>query len=187
MSGPSVRWRTAGHQLQPDTDVLRFEVDDINRVIQRAAADSALGIYRPLLAQQGHPEDWEIFVLSCYAITEEWTPRRLAVDTGFVRYRLARASVLTSGGYELWPTEVYLDGVPDPRNSVHYDLVVALGPGLVPAGLTAGSPAERRAARAELRPMFEQVLALLGDPVELEPPAFPGETDTMNVQEGGAK
>lgn len=34
--GPRVRWRSRGHELQPDTDVLRFEVADLNRVITSA-------------------------------------------------------------------------------------------------------------------------------------------------------
>jgi hypothetical protein len=37
MPGPSVRWRSSGHILRPETDVLRFEVADINRVVQRSA------------------------------------------------------------------------------------------------------------------------------------------------------
>ena len=40
--GPRVRWRSRGHELQPDTDVLRFEVADLNRVITRAVADGEL-------------------------------------------------------------------------------------------------------------------------------------------------
>jgi hypothetical protein len=42
-----------------------------------------------------------------------------------------RAEILEVAGYELWPTEIDIDDVPDPRNSVHYDLVVGAGPGIV--------------------------------------------------------
>lgn len=42
MRGPSVRWRSGGHELHPDTDVLRFEVSDLNRIIARATADAEL-------------------------------------------------------------------------------------------------------------------------------------------------
>ena len=61
--------------------------------------------------------------LSCFAVTPEWSPARLAENTGFGSYRRCRAEVLTSAGYELWPTEVFIDQVPDPRNDVHYDLI----------------------------------------------------------------
>lgn len=166
MRGPSVRWRSAGHQLCSDSDVLRFEVADLNRVISSSAANADL--YRALQDDQGHPADWHVLTLSCFAVTAEWTPRRLAVDTGFRFYRLARAETAVSAGYDLWPTEVFVDDVPDPRNEVHYDLVVAAGPGLIPTELLFGSRAERREARDRLRPLFESVLALLGDPFPVE-------------------
>jgi hypothetical protein len=82
---------------------------------------------------------------------------------------LVRAEVLEVAGYEIWPTEVYVDDVPDPRNSVHYDLVVAAGPGVIPPSLITGTPAERRAARAGLRPAFERILDVLGEPLEIAP------------------
>jgi len=59
------------------------------------------------------------------AITDEWTPARLAAQTGFRQYRLADASKLSAAGYRLWPTETFVAGVPEPRNAVHYDAVVA--------------------------------------------------------------
>jgi len=173
MPGPSVRWRAGGHQLHPETDILRFEVADLNRVVQRAAADSEL--YDEIQAAQGHPPGWEVLVLSCFAVTETWTPARLAERTGFRRYRLAKAVALLEAGLALWPTEVFIDDVPDPRNDVHYDLVVAAGPRLVAGSLFAGTPAERRAARAVLVPVFEDALALLGPPMELEA-QLPGQT-----------
>lgn len=102
--------------------------------------------------------------LSCFALTELWTPERLSDGTGFVQYRLARAATLLEAGLAVWPTEVFNDGVPDPRNEVHYDLIVAAGPGLIPTTLVSGTPAERRAARAEAAPPFERALAVLGEP-----------------------
>jgi len=167
VTGPSIRWRSGGHKLQPDTDVLRFEVEDLNRLIKKAAGNADL--YRPLQTDRGHPADWQALVLSCFAVTDEWTPARLAEQTGFSRYRLARAEVLGAAGYELWPTEIFIDDEADPRNSVHYDLVVAIGPGIVPPALITGTPAERRAARAELGPLFERVLDVLGEPKEIGP------------------
>ena len=76
-------------------------------------------------------------------------------------------SAVIDAGYELWPTEVFVDDTPDPRNDVHYDLVVAAGPGLIDPDLVAGDRAARRAARQALAPRFEHVLAVLGDAIEL--------------------
>jgi hypothetical protein len=140
-------------------------VVDLNRVITNAAANADL--YRDLQRRQGHPPDWQVLPLSCFAVTADWPPARLAQNTGFASYRLAPAGVLTAAGYELWPTEVFIDDVPDPRNEVHYDLVVAAGPGLIPGDLVAGDKAGRRAGRAQLAPRFEAVLTLLGDPITL--------------------
>jgi hypothetical protein len=60
-----------------------------------------------------------------------------------------------------------VDDTPDPRNEVHYDLVVAAGPGLIVPALITGNKAERRAARATLAPRFERLLDVLGEPIEL--------------------
>jgi hypothetical protein len=166
VQGPSVRWRSSGHRLRDDTDVLRFEVDDLNRVITSSAASADL--YRGLQDARGHPPDWQALPLSCFAVTPDWPPARLAENTGFRSFRLCRVRTLTDAGYDMWPTEVFIDGVPDPRSEVHYDLIVAAGPDLIPAELTAKDKATRRAARAALAPHFEAVLILIGDPVPIE-------------------
>ena len=175
--GPRVRWRSGGHELQPDTDLLRFEVADLNRVITRAVADSEL--YRGIQDAQGHPGDWHVLPMSCFAVTELWTPVRLARDTGFTRYRVIRAAALLAAGFTLWPTEIFVDGVPDPRNDVHYDLVVAAGPALIPSTLITGTPAQRRAGRGELAPRFERVFTVVGEPRELD-----GEPDDAGADPG---
>ncbi len=165
MSGPSVKWRSGGHHLRPDSDVLRFELADINRVIINAVANADL--YRDIQIRQSHPEDWQVLVLSCFAVTPEWPPASLAEQTGFRQYRLTPAHVINDAGYELWPTEVFVDDTPDPRNEVHYDLVVAAGPGLIASALITGNKAERRLARATMAPRFERLLEVLGEPLEL--------------------
>lgn len=164
--GPRALCRPNGHQLQPDTDVLRFEVVDINRLAQRAAADAEL--YREIQVQQGMPREWEVLVLSCFAVTEEWPVGRLAEQTGFRQYRLVRATGLLSAGYVLWPTSTFVDDMPDPRNTVHYDLVVDAGEGIVPRAIFLGTPAERRVARASLVPKFQKALELFGEPLALD-------------------
>jgi len=71
------------------------------------------------------------------------------------QYRTAPAGHLLAAGYALWPTETFVAGIPDPRNEVHDDLVVATGPSPIPAELTAPTPAARRAARDGLRSRFD--------------------------------
>jgi hypothetical protein len=78
-----------------------------------------------------------------------------------------RATALLDAGYLLLPTAVFQDGQPDPRNDVHFDLVVLAAADLPPPGML-GSKAERAAARAELLTEFERVLELLGPIVDLD-------------------
>ncbi|MGC8510459.1 MAG: hypothetical protein ACP5PB_06270 [Acidimicrobiales bacterium] len=164
--GPWVRWRETGHLLKPETDLLRFEVADINRIIKSAAATADQ--YGSLIARGGGDPTYQALVLSCYALTDQWTPERLAEGWGFREYRTARADRLLENGFDLWPTECYLDGEPYPTNEVHYDLVVATGPSLVSRTISTGTPAERRTAREALEPLFRKVLGFLGDPRPLE-------------------
>jgi hypothetical protein len=69
-------WREAGHRLDREDSIVRFEVADLNRVLTRSAADSAL--YAQVLVRAGHPADWDALVASCFAVTDEWPPTRLA-------------------------------------------------------------------------------------------------------------
>ena len=172
--GNSVYWRSGGHQLSDSATILRFEIADLNRVVTRSAADSDL--YADILRRAGHPAEWDVLVVSCFAVTDAWTPARLAEQTGFRQYRTAQAGYLVGAGYELWPTETFVAGIPDPRNEVHYDLVVAKGPALVPADLTATTPAARRAARELLRPRFDVLLQTFGPPQDVPQTGDAGRT-----------
>jgi hypothetical protein len=40
--GPAVRWRTEGHQLRGDDELLRFGVADLNVIINKAVGDADL-------------------------------------------------------------------------------------------------------------------------------------------------
>lgn len=166
MAGVRIQWRDSGHRLDAATDVLRFEVADLNRVINSSAASADL--YGEVQERAGLPVHWHVLVLSCFAITPEWPPTRLAEGTGFSQYRTASAGALIAAGVALWPTEVFVDELADPRNDVHYDVVVAAGPDLVPvADLTAPDKRTRAAARDQLRPSFEAVMGLLSEPKSL--------------------
>lgn len=107
-------------------------------------------------------------MLSCFAVTPKWTPLRLAEGTNYRLFRSVSADTLLAAGFYLWPTNVYLDGVPDPRNEVHYDLVVTIAtPEQVQATLTGGS-AGRRAGREALAEPFRTLFNLLGEVREIE-------------------
>ncbi len=100
----------------------------------------------------GQPPDRQVLVLSCFAITPAWSPGVLAEQTGFRAYRQAQAAIITGASYDIWPTEVFVDGTPDPRNEVHYDVVIASGSDLIDPRLVSGTKAERRDARSALAP-----------------------------------
>lgn len=164
--GPSVQWRLGGQQLAGDLELLRFEIADINVVIKKACADSLL-YGEDVATSAGLDPSVGILPLSCFAVTAQWPAERLAAGTNYRRCRRVRASVLLDAGYLLLPTAVFQDGLPDPRNDVHFDLVVLAAAGLPPPGMS-GSKAERGTARAELLPAFERVLELLGPVVDLD-------------------
>ena len=159
-----VRWRTTGHQLRSDTtvDMLRFEVADLNQVIKTAGRASDL--YDDLRASGGLGPADQVLPLSCFAITDVWTKEALAAGTHYTSCYVTEARILLAAGFPLWPTEVFDDDVPDPRNEVHYDLLVAYGPNLPLAELAGGTKSELSAARAALTPRFLRLLEVLGTP-----------------------
>jgi hypothetical protein len=138
-------------------------VADLNQVIKAAAVSP---LYVPLLAHGGLGPDDRVLPLSCFAVTDAWTPSRLAGGTRYRRYRLASASTLAGAGYPVWPTEIFDGDVADPRNEVHYDVIVASGSELRLAEL-AGSRSERASARERLAPAFRAVFASFGEAIEL--------------------
>lgn len=76
--------------------------------------------------------------------------------------------MLLDAGYDLWPTAVSDVNGPDPRNEVHFDLIVLQGTDLHLEDLALDSPRNvRAAARERLRPSFAEVLALMGEPTPL--------------------
>jgi hypothetical protein len=167
--------------LAEDDTILRFEVADLNRVVTRSAADSDL--YREILARLDHPINWHVLAVSCFVITDQWTPQRIAEQTGFRRYRSAPVGQLLAAGYELWPTETFVDGVPDPRNHAHYDVIVAMGPSLIPTDLMAPEPGVRRSARTAMRPLFEVLFAEFGPLQDLPTPSSDDDGRSMGEED----
>jgi hypothetical protein len=120
-----VRWRHAPHQLAPDStvEILRFEVADLVAVIKSCVAASEL--YDALVEEGGLTQGTQVVPISCFAVTDDWTPQALAEGTRYASYRLVEAAKLIDAGFLIWPTDVFNDGQEDPRNEVHFDVIVA--------------------------------------------------------------
>lgn len=159
---PLVRLRT--DQQIPDSAVLmvRFDILDLNMVIKGSL--NFWTAYGRVLTSLGLPGRGAL-TLSAFALMDEWTVEGLAGHCDHSMYRQCQLGTLRDAGVVIWPTEVFrVDGEPDPRNDVHYDIVVEEVPGVVPDKVGQGTPAERRAARKLLEPNFLKVLDLMGPP-----------------------
>jgi hypothetical protein len=165
MQGPSVRWRHDGRLLLADDDtLLRFHVADHNNLLNKAAADADL--YGSVLAHLGQEPRWEALVLSTYAPGTAEEHRELHEAWRSRRFVEARVGELREHDVPVWPTATFIDGVPDPFNHIHFDVVAAVGAGLVPPALhpqTSGNKLERRQARAQLAALIDPVLVLFSD------------------------
>ncbi len=65
-------------------------------MITNAARSSDL--YRSIQELRGHPPDWQVLPLSCFAVTVAWPPGRLAENTGFRSYLQEVLADHLSGG-----------------------------------------------------------------------------------------
>jgi hypothetical protein len=74
------------------------------------------------------------------------------------------ARTIFERGYELWPTETFTNGVPDPNNPVHFDIVVIRGLALSDIADRTGSPTQRRHLRSGLLSDFTRLLEQLRGP-----------------------
>lgn len=170
MQGPAVRWRHEGRlRLDDDDMLLRFHVADQNNLLNKAAADADL--YGSVLEQLGHDPGWDALVLSTYAPDTAEEQRELHEAWLSRRFVEARVGELREHQVPIWPTATFIDGVPDPFNYIHFDVVAALGPGLVPPALnpqTKGDKRERREARQQLADLIEPVLALFVDEQQVQ-------------------
>ncbi|WP_300403317.1 hypothetical protein [Nocardioides sp.] len=164
-----VRWRHAPHQLAPDStvEILRFEVADLVAVIKSCVAASEL--YDALVEEGGLTQGTQVVPISCFAVTDDWTPQALAEGTRYASYRLVEAAKLIDAGFLIWPTDVFNDGQEDPRNEVHFDVIVAWE-GVAREEFASTDKKVRAQARDRLRPAFEELLSLLGEPQSLEEP-----------------
>ena len=121
MPGASVRWRSGGHEEEVESDILRFDVVDQNGVIASAAAT-------PISTGASRTGRAMLQTVRCCrgrAPPPPSSSRRVGSPRAPASVPTAAAApgVLISAGFELWPTETFIDDVPDPRNKVHYDLI----------------------------------------------------------------
>lgn len=164
MAGPAITWGTSGVvDLGEDDDVLRFHVVDPNQVIKHTAAGADL--FGEVLEHLGFPRHWQALTLSAYAPQDDATRHGLVTSWRYRPYLIAPVGRLRAKDVPLWPTAVRVDDEPDPYNHVHFDVVAAYGPDLLPAGLD-GSKQQRAQAREALWPMIERVLGLFSGPFE---------------------
>ena len=131
------------------------------------SAGRVADLYLPLRKRGGVPDDKVVLPLSCFAVTEQWSARRLAEGTNYRSYRVVEANVLRDAGYPLWPTEIFTDDVADPRNEVHFDVVVLQIDALDLSCLATGTKQQRAEVRQRIAPRFEALLQLLGEPRQL--------------------
>ncbi len=105
-------------------------------------------------------------MLSTYAPDTSQEQRQLGEAWSGRRFVVARVGDLREHDVPIWPTATFIDGVPDPFNHIHFDVVAALGADLVPAALrpeSRGSKQERREARQQLAVLIDPVLELFTD------------------------
>ena len=156
-----VRLRTSGITSIGDDDLVRFGAVEPHQVVKTALANADL--YGPVLDTLELPPQ-AVLAVSCFAITERWTPARLASGTRYNSYYLIPARTVRDLGFELWPTDTFTDGQPDTTNPVHFDIVVLRGLDMDDVRDRTGSPAERRALRSRFMPPFERLLGQLQGP-----------------------
>lgn len=152
-----VVWRDDGHTLNSTTDLLRFDVADLNRVINRSVADAHA--YSHLNERAGLPSGFDMLPISCFAVTADW-PLRRVLELDPRSYRLAPAHVLIDNGLPVIPTRIFEDGVEAAGGDVHYDVIIVAKADLLD---TFKPGQDRKRARATVRPAFEKALGLLGD------------------------
>lgn len=169
MHGPSVRWRDEGRlQLEDNDTLLRFHVADHNNLLNKAAADADL--YGSVLEHLGEDPRLDVLALSTYAPATGEEQRELHEAWSSRRFLVARVGDLRERNVAIWPTATFIDGVPDPYNHIHFDVVAAVGTDLVPPALNPqnrGNKSERREAREQLAALIDPVLTLFTDQQEV--------------------
>lgn len=159
--------RATGLLALEDEDLIRFGTTEPHQVIKAALATSDL--YDDVLAVLDRPRPRAVLACSTFALTATCAPSQLAEGTEYTSYYTVSAGALRQLsadlglGYELWPTDTCAFGDPDPRDPVHFDVVVAVIPPDDVADRS-GTPTQRRVLRQRLLPRFAPLLDALDGP-----------------------
>lgn len=160
---PTVELRRGDPGPQRDELVLRFRIDDRNQVIK-----NALGHwheYETVLNALGRSGSGAL-VLSAFALRDGWTADGIAAHDRLPsqprpRVHVRGAVLLDHNALEIWATSMTTpDGELDPRNNVHYDVVVTTDEDLVTPSLLATTKSERSQGRDRIRPVIAPILDL---------------------------
>jgi hypothetical protein len=159
----AVSLRTDERRLADDRQVvLRLGTDaDVDQTMR-----SSLGhyfSYGEVLAQLGLPGAGAL-TLSAYLLESSRSPADFRVGPFQRAYRTTTIGAVRVAGVPIWATDVAVEGRPLPMSEFHLDLVVSVESEVLPAAYAAAGKAERRRLRDLLRPRFEHVLALFGQP-----------------------
>ncbi len=159
----SVELRSGERSIVDDDEVLlRLGTDaDVDQTIR-----SSLGhylSYAPVLAQLGFPGAGAL-TLSVYLLDPGRSPTEFRAGPFQRAYRTTTVGRVTAAEVPIWPTDITVEGRPLPMSSFHFDLVVSTTSDVLPDAYAAAGKAERRRLRGILRPGFEHVLALFGEP-----------------------
>jgi hypothetical protein len=144
-----------------DEAVIRFGSVEPHQVIKAALATADL--YGPVLEAK-RLADQAVFAVSCFALHGEWTPGRLGVGTRYTSYYTVGVNTIRGLGYEVWATDTFTGGEPNPTNPVHFDIVIRRGFPLDDLADRTGSPARRRSLRSRFLPDLERLLDGLDGP-----------------------
>ncbi|MDO0914616.1 hypothetical protein QQM39_28415 [Streptomyces sp. DT2A-34] len=159
LTPPQIELRPSDRGVKRDEMVLRFHIENRDQVIVNALG--SWHEYAPILASLGRHESGAL-VLSTFALRDGWTVDRIAAYDRWPRPSLhASGSALLDQRLEIWPTSLTSpDGESDPRNEIHYDVVVTTDEQLVTVSVLSGQKHEKREGRARIRPVIDPILDL---------------------------
>lgn len=161
-----VHLRSSGLLTLDVEELVRFGTLEPHQVIRSSLANCDR--YGPALRTLGRPPDLAVLACSTFVAAAGYGIPDLAAGTGYTSYHaLALPDLRNLPGkhrhsYELWPTAT-IGGRPDPRDPVHFDLVIAVLP-LAEVAARTGSPEQRRELRRKLLPRFVPLLAAFQGP-----------------------
>jgi hypothetical protein len=165
LSRDLVQPRLTGLVELTDEAVIRFGSVEPHQVMKAALATADL--YGPVLEAERLP-DQAVLAMSCFALHAGWTPGRLAAGTRYTSYYTVGASTVHDLGYEVWATDTFTEGEPDPTNPVHFDIVIQRNIPLDVLADRTGTPAQRRDLRNRFLPELERLLGRLDGPRPLD-------------------